>query len=505
MYRYTGEITMQRMDLCFRKEFPSRFCNTFIDSDHVFTIMTWLAGAVAYNDSALTYSQLQSALEECFAAENLAAYPGNTETVIKELTGVFELLREEGGYYNFCDYYVLRYFATHAITGGKGITLEKYLSDIIPDYMVLLWCTRKAYSAESGYAQGEKIINFAISEMKDFMDKYPNLIKYFDIDEEMPQDVSCRSPFGDHMCFLISVRREFSPLMSREKAYEIYDLIFRVKGVQPDIRDAFDRRQCWLEFFSRDNAGRFPQVDAAVYIAGLLKKGVNPFTCLIQQITDETDENHRRFLTAALIQALTVYGDSPLLEYHYPFIPQKFKDLLDTLSSGEDNVYRQCLDTIKNRLALALDVMAVNYSCAYRYRVCNLAENPFEEDYEDVFVNTPLSDKILDYVTDAWTANLKTLHGIYAPRFYDCSDPRLALRYFKILAMTGYWHKSQLTGVLAAADSRFRRAESFSWEGIGAETPRTLPGNMDDIPPAVTYKTITEQLAQLSACTGDNI
>ncbi len=238
-----GPAYLQALEEYFAEKFPARFHGTYTAPQDVATIMTWVAAVMTRTNSQLTLHRLEAALDACALSENLATDVADKERIIRELTDVFHLLKEEDGLYSFIDFNLYDYFAALAITGRKGITPREYLSSPQPDFTTLLMCTRKSFST-GRVADGRLFVDYGYHDLKRYLEKYPQLIPYMDLREEMPPFPRMRSAFGDLIYFLINSVRDYSPQLSQETVGGIYSLIFRLKGAKEMFGDMPDLNQC---------------------------------------------------------------------------------------------------------------------------------------------------------------------------------------------------------------------------------------------------------------------
>ena len=233
----TGEENVQLMEEFFSGTLLDYSAVAYINPKDVPQLMEAVAAAMLRADSTLSFSQLENAIKECNGNKILKEYYNNTARVAGELTDVFGLLACENGRYRMADWNMMGYFGAMAVVNKKWITADDYLSTPHPDYFILLWCIRLL---AAGYGDGKtipEIAGYAIENMADFMEKYPAVIQYFSIEEEMPVPAEDRSPFGNHIYFLISLLKEYTYFLHPEEEDKVYSMLLKVKNIIPYIAE----------------------------------------------------------------------------------------------------------------------------------------------------------------------------------------------------------------------------------------------------------------------------
>ncbi len=497
----------QLLHLYFTKEFPVAYHSTYTDVQDVLFIMPFIAGAEWADSRPMTKEKLYAIVEKCSPYIYTDTADGGTDKIVKELVNTFGLLDEYNGIYRFERAAHMCYFGAMALIDRNGIDLNSYLSRDNPDFNLLVQGARYAFANYSTYPDAEYIIDFALRHLKSFIENYPHLIGHFDIVEEMGKSVLDRSPMGSLIYLLTSCVKEFSPLMKREKVNEIYSHIFRFPGTAPQLDDVFDPRQCCLEQFCMDNYKEFSDHASRVYIAVLIRQGLNPYTALSQHIMEESDDDRRKFLAYTLAVAVRLYGLYNILRLHTMDIPQQLVDFLRGFDTGGKDEYRLCIECIENQknytgfffLSQYIENQDEFYFRSYLGEYCDsLMNNTAAEQTEDYFVNTLITPGILSCSSQLTESQRTAIQKKYLPAYNTTTDRRLALRYFKILTLTGRWEKHQLARELKKLDERFSSGDSFSWDGIGAETTPEELVMLKKPPAIVTFHRIEKQIKALS-------
>ena len=492
----------------FTNEFPNVFRGIHLSADDVLTLMPYLAGAMAESGRELTRSMLKDII-----AQVLPHVPLNEDSfrgILHDLIETGELLEEiSEGLYLFRFTEVFCYFGAISLIDRKGISLNRYLGSGRVDYTLLTDCIRYAYTRYSTYMYAEKIIDFAYGKLKSYADRFPDMMRYFDLEEEMPDETDGQSAFGSHVSCLLTALKEYSPLVPKDKAYGIYSLVFQTMNSVPPLKDFFDPVQCYLTSFCLENSNDYPQHRARAYGAALIRQGKDVYYELINLITAEKAETDRQFLVRVLTAALKDYSFLSVFHLYNHYITS---DFIAFVNSCEGQVYRDCAAAIEEKLMcgrfyktrlsaeehLRVDDcssgMDLYRSGNFPFMVDNLIKNSGEYYAEDSFVETPLTDISLSHYHNVERKQLEKLHNIYAPKLEQTSNRRMALRYFKILALTGYWEDSRLIDALYAIDRRFSADPMFSWDGIGAETIPAELAFMENRPAIITYSSILRQL-----------
>ncbi len=497
----------QLLHLYFTKEFPMAYHNTYTDIQDVLFILPFIAGAEWKTPRPMTKDVLYSIIKKCSPFISTDTENGGCEKIADELVNTFGLLDESDGIYRFEHAMHMCYFGAMALINRKGININSYLDNDSPDFNLLVHSAGYAFSQYSTYPDAHQIIDFTLAELKSFTDKYPHMIKYFDIADEIGDHSTDRTRMGSLMYLLINTVKEFSPLLPKEKVHKIYSTIFRFHGTEPSLDDFFDLRQCYLEEFCMNNYTEFPPHASRAYIAALIKQGLNPYTILSQHIIEEQEDARRRFMAYTLAVAVRLYNLNYILRLFVKDIPPQLSNILRGLTADENDEYRLCLENIENQenntgFLFPSDFAESRDEYHFRNNISKYADiliSPASHsETEDYFAATLITDNTLACYKKLNESQLTAIHKKYTQLYDSRTDGSTALRYYKILALTGRWEKNQLITELERLDERFSADDSFSWDNIGAETTPEELLMLKNPPAIVTWKRIKQQLNLLS-------
>lgn len=430
--------------LYFNTEFPSVCQGLYITAQEVAAIMPYIAAAIIKNRGGISRRQLEAAVAQ--RAECTGCGCDDVACITEDIAENSGLMENWGEVYNFRNSRFLNYFGAIALTDGKGCDIGDYLAEDFPNYNILTECIRYSYTKFATYPLAEAIIDYACRNMKEYADKYPDMMKRFDLVEEMPDNEDEFSLFGRHMHCLITAVKEFSPLIPREKADAIYSLIFRTHNSIPQMSAFFDPAQCWLNGFCKNNSRTFPLLRAKACIAELIKEGKDVYTELQRQIMAEKNEQRQILLTNALAIAVRTYDTSSILRLYNIHISAEF---MAFLAGCEGEEYRRCRSVIKQVLKYSF------YSEKLLLYAQKLADNPFDEKAQRFFAAAPLDRTTMDYSHNLDAGLRLKLYDIYEPRYRKRTDEQKAALYFRILALTGWWEAHHMIYSMNEAEERF--------------------------------------------------